>query len=102
MISSLLFNKLANELFLVYLVLDLRGVLPALLLHDEHGLMGPVLNELIFDILVHHIEPIFNIILCPARHFFDDLGPLVADRQALLKNKDVFAKAEWVLFDLWV
>jgi hypothetical protein len=102
MLSRFLFDELANELFLVYLILDLRGVLPALLLHDEYGLMGPVLNKLILNILVHHIEPIFNVILSPARHFFDDLGPLVADGQALLKNKDVFRKAEWVLLDLWV
>lgn len=102
MFSLLLFDELANELFLVYLVLDLRGVLPDFLLHDEHGLMGPVLNKLIFDILVHHIEPIFNVVLCPTRHFFNDLGPLVADRQALLENKDVFSEAERVLLDLWV
>lgn len=102
MFSLFLFDELANELFLVYRVFDLRAVLPDFLLHNKHGLMGPVLDELIFDVFVHHIESVFNVILCPARHFFDDLGPLVADRQALLENKDVFGEAEWVLLDLWV
>ena len=102
LLPLLLLDQLANELFLVNLILDLRGVLPALLLHDKHGLMGPVLNELILDVLVHHVEPILNVVLSPSRHLLDDLGPLVPDVQALLKNEDVFGQAERVLFDLWV
>lgn len=51
--------------------------------------MISVLDEFILDVLVHHVESIFHIILRPTWHLLDDLRPLVADGEPLLQDQDV-------------
>jgi hypothetical protein len=69
---------LPNEFFLIDLFLDLGRILNTLFLHDEHGLVIAILDELILDVFVHHVESIFNVVLGPTWHLFYDFGPFVS------------------------
>jgi len=62
--------------------------------------MIPVFYEVVLDVLIHHVEPVFNVVLCSSRHLLDNLRPLVTNRQPFLQNKDIFSKTERVFFNL--
>jgi hypothetical protein len=51
---------------------DLR-VLVHLLLHDEYTLMVSILDEVVLDVLIHHVETILHVVLCTPRHLLNDL-----------------------------
>ena len=75
----LLFNQLLNQFLLINWFFNLVSILITFLLHHKHRLMISILNKFIFDVLVHHVESIFNIIFCPSWHFFYYFGPFVAN-----------------------
>ena len=102
MLPLLFFDELPNKLLLIDLIFHLSGILNTLFLHHEDRLMVAVFDELIFDVLIHHVEPILDVVFRSARHLFDDLRPLVADGESLLKDKNIFAYTEWILFDLGI
>lgn len=95
----LLENKLVDEHLLVNLV-----VLQTLLagLHHEDRRVVPVFDELVFDALEHHVEPVFDIVFSPSGHFSYDFAPLVADRQPLLQDLNVLFQRKRVSFDFGV
>lgn len=80
----LFFNQLCDKLLFVYLIVSVDRVLLALLLHDEDGLMRPILDVLVLNVLEHHVEAILHVVLSPTWHLLDDLGPLVTNAETLL------------------
>ena len=70
--SFLLLNELTDQLLLVKLVFHLTGVLNARFLHGKDRLVISVLDEFIFNVFVHHVESIFDIVLGSSWHLFDD------------------------------
>ena len=64
--------------------------------------MVSVLEELVLDVLVHHVESILGVVFCPSGHLLDDLSPLVSDFDLLLQDEDVFLNREWFFLDLRV
>ena len=97
-----LFDELQDKLLFIYLIVGVHRVLLALLLHDEHGLMRPILNELVLNVLEHHVETVLDVVLCAAGHLLDDLRPLVANAETLLKDEHVFSERERILLDLGI
>lgn len=61
--------------------------------------MGLVSDEIVFDVLEHHVEAIFDVVLCSTRHLLDDLRPLITNAEPSLQNEDVLFKREWILFN---
>ena len=74
LLFSLLFlNQLSNKFFLVDLILNLSRILVTLFFHDEDGLMISIFYKFVFDVLIHHVEPIFNVVFGSSGHLFNDL-----------------------------
>lgn len=72
-LSLLFLDELLDEFLLIDLVVNLILFRMRLFLHNKNGLVSPVLDEFVLDILVHHVESILDVILCSAWHFLDDL-----------------------------
>ena len=70
--SFLLLNELADQLLFVKLVFYLTCILNARFLHGKDRLVISVLDEFIFNVFVHHVESIFDIVLGSSWHLFDD------------------------------
>lgn len=51
-----------------------------------------VLNYIIFDTFVHHIEAVFNIIFGPSRHLLNNFCPFVSYLQSFFKKLDILFK----------
>jgi len=102
LLSLLFLNQLSNKFFLIDLILNLSRILVTLFFHDEDGLMISIFYKFVFDVLIHHVEPIFNVVFGSSRHLFYDLWPLVTYRKSFLEDKDIFAETEGILLNLRV
>jgi hypothetical protein len=70
--SFLLLDELSDQLLLIKLVFDLASILHARFLHRKDRLVISVLDEFIFDVFIHHIESIFDIVLGSTWHLLND------------------------------
>ena len=102
LLSFLFLNQLSYKFFLVDLILNLSRILVTLFFHDKDGLMISIFYKFVFDVLIHHVEPIFNVVFGSSGHLFYDLWPLVPYGKSFFKNKDIFAKTEGIFLDLRV
>ena len=101
-LSLFFFNQLLDKLLFIDWFFNLVCILVTLLLHNEYRLMISILNKLIFDVFVHHVESIFDIVFGSAWHFLDDFRPLVSNTQPFLKNQNILRQTKWVLLNFWI
>lgn len=78
----LFFDQLLDEFLFINLLLHNSGILTTFFAHYKHRLMVSILDELILDVLIHHVESVFDIVLSSTRHFFYDLRPFVSNGQS--------------------
>lgn len=64
--------------------------------------MISIFDKFVFDVLIHHVEPIFNVVFGSSGHLFNNLWPLVPYGKSFFKNKDIFAKTEGIFLNLRV
>jgi hypothetical protein len=64
--------------------------------------MISIFDELVLNVLIHHIEPVLDVVFGPSWHLLDDFGPLVSNREPFFQNEDIFQQTKRIFLDLRV